>query len=43
MTYIDGQLLCKAPVTAHERLVVAGAAVAMLGVGSLAKLLSKEE
>lgn len=43
MTYFGGQLLRTAPLSAQEWLVVAGAAVAMLGVGSLAKLLSKEE
>lgn len=43
MTYFGGQLLLTAPLSAQEWLVVAGAAVAMLGVGSLAKLLSKEE
>lgn len=43
MTYFGGQLLRTAPLSAQEWLVVAGAAVAQLGVGSLAKLLSKEE
>ena len=43
MTYFGGQLLRTAPLSAQEWLVVAGAAVTMLGVGSLAKLLSKEE
>lgn len=43
MTYFGGQLLRTAPLSAQEWLVVAGAVVAMLGVGSLAKLLSKEE
>ena len=43
MTYFGGQLLRTAPLSAQEWLVVAGVAVAMLGVGSLARLLSKEE